>query len=64
MGQIWKVTAKSSQGQVSSGMSVEIHKTFGIMKPTHSEIRKAISEKYGLTSPPSNISTLFNIEKI
>lgn len=64
MGQVWKVTANKTQGQISSGMYVEIHKTFGLIKPNQLEIRKAITEKYGLTSPPSNISSLFNIEKL
>lgn len=64
MGQLWRVTAIKSEGQVSSGISVGIHKTFGIIGSSNSEIRKAITEKYSLTVPPSNIKSIFKVDKL
>jgi cytochrome c-type biogenesis protein CcmH/NrfF len=63
MGQVWKVTAKQSQGQISAGMTVEIFKRIGLIGPTNKEISNAIIEKYGITTTPSNFS-IFQKEKM
>lgn len=61
MGGLLKVTALKSEGQVASGMWMEIHKKGSSNGPSFSEIRKGITEKYKLKTPPSN-SNLFKSE--
>ncbi|WP_435132541.1 hypothetical protein [Formosa sp. A9] len=61
MKKLWKITAIKSAGQVAEGMWVEILKPSKMTKPSHTDIKLAMTEKYNLIAFPSNFS-IFKME--